>query len=207
MTGEVPRAFTGMPIGDLLQRLSARTPSPGGGAAAAVTAAIGCATGAMAARYTTGARWADRQAAAQALALELDEAAGEFLNLAEEDAAAYEALTAARRTGVPAELARAEARSSAAPAEVLARCALQAAGLVGFRPTCNPQLRGDIDVAIALLAGAGRAARALLLASPVAAEVLSAAQAHAASLAASQSACDAARDAARDVGSRAPGGT
>jgi formiminotetrahydrofolate cyclodeaminase len=186
MSSEVPRALTGMPVGDLLERLSARTPTPGGGAAAAVAAAIGCAAGAMAARYTTGLRWVDRQAAAEALALALDEAAGEFLTLAEEDSAAFAALTQARRGTDQADVAAAEARSTAVPAEVLAQCAIQAAGLQGFRPRCNPQLVSDVDVAIALLAGAGRAAAATLLSNRLNEELRSTAQAHLESLASSE---------------------
>ena len=44
-------------LSDITKALSERTPTPGGGAAAAIAAALGCAAGAMAARYTTGTKY------------------------------------------------------------------------------------------------------------------------------------------------------
>src|SRR4051812_19516851 len=84
-------------VADLVARLAARAPAPGGGAPAAIAGAIGCATGAMAARYTPGPKWADRSATAEALAAELDDAAARLLALADEDAAAFAAVGAARK--------------------------------------------------------------------------------------------------------------
>jgi formiminotetrahydrofolate cyclodeaminase len=180
-----PLGVAAMSLGTLLDRLSARTPTPGGGAAAAISAAIGCAVGAMAARYTTGKRWADRQSAAEALARTLEEAAGEFLSFAESDVAAYGAVSAARAAQDPVAVAAAEALAAEVPAGVLGHCAATASALAGFRARCNPQLVSDIDVAIALLAGAGHAAAATLDANPVEPRVRAAALAQ----------CDALRDA------------
>ena len=56
------------PIGGFIASLSARTAIPGGGAAAAIAAALGCAAGAMAARYTTGPKWAAVASSEQASA-------------------------------------------------------------------------------------------------------------------------------------------
>ncbi len=162
-----PLGVVAMALGTLLDRLSARTPTPGGGAAAAISAAIGCAVGAMAARYTTGKKWADREAAAEALARTLEEASNEFLALAESDVAAYDAVSLARTGGDRGALAAAQAQSAEVPAEVLSHCAATVAALQGFRAACNPQLLSDIDVAIALIAGAGHAALATLEANPV----------------------------------------
>lgn len=150
-----------MDLPGFITALAQRTPTPGGGAAAAIAAALGCAAGAMAARYTTGPKWAAISDQAQALADLLDRAADDCQRLAEEDAAAFAAVGAARKAG--SGLAEAEARSAAVPADLLATCALQAAGLAGFIPRCNPQLLSDVKVGIHLLAGAGRAAWQTLL--------------------------------------------
>jgi formiminotetrahydrofolate cyclodeaminase len=150
-------------IGAFLAALAARQSTPGGGAAAAVAAALGCASGAMAARYTTGARWADRSAEAEALAAALDAAASSFTTLADEDATAYAAVQTARKAGDAAAQSAAEAEAMAVPVRLLALCARQAEALAAFRPRCNPHLVSDVDTALHLLAGAARAAWRTLL--------------------------------------------
>jgi formiminotetrahydrofolate cyclodeaminase len=146
-----------------LSALAARQPAPGGGAAAAVAAAIACASGAMAARYTTGERWAERSAEATALAETLDLAARELTALADEDAAAYAAVQAARKAKDTAAQSAAEAEAMAVPVRLLAGCARHAEALAAFSPRCNPHLVSDVEVALHLLAGAARAAWRTLL--------------------------------------------
>jgi formiminotetrahydrofolate cyclodeaminase len=141
--------------------LAQRTPTPGGGAAAAVAAALGCAAGAMAARYTTGAKWAAVSDQAQAFAELLDRSATDCLRLADEDAAAYAAVGAARKAG--SGVAEAEARAAAIPVDLLGLCTLHANALADFIARCNPNLVSDVKVGIHLLAGAGRAAWQTLL--------------------------------------------
>ncbi len=152
------------PLGELVRELAARSPTPGGGAAAAVTAALGCAAGAMAARYTTGSKWADRAEAAQALAMALDSAAHRLMALADEDEAAFANAQTARRAGDAAAQAAAETQAMAVPQQVLALCVDQAVALSAFAPCCNPQLLSDVRVGVHLLAGAGRAAWSTVLA-------------------------------------------
>lgn len=142
----------------LARALAARTPTPGGGAAAAAAAALGCAAGAMAARYTTGPRWADRAAEAEALAGGLDAAAQRVLALADEDEAAFAAAQAARKAGDAAAAAAADRRAMEVPLAVVELCAAQAALLAAFIPRCNPNLLSDVRVGIHLLGGAARAA-------------------------------------------------
>lgn len=151
-------------LADLVARLAARSPTPGGGAAAAAAAALGCAAGAMAARYTTGQRWADRSAEAEALAAALDAAAAQVLRLADEDEAAFAAAQAARKAGDAAATAAADAHAMAIPQQVVALCAAAAERLAAFLPRCNPNLASDVRVGIHLLGGAGRAAWATALA-------------------------------------------
>jgi formiminotetrahydrofolate cyclodeaminase len=150
-------------VGDLTIALSQRTPAPGGGAAAAVAAALGCAAGAMAARYTTGARYAERSAQSEALAKALDLAASDCLTLADADAAAYAGLTAARKLKDEAAIATATVASARIPADLLGACARNAQALAAFLPQCNPHLVSDVKVGIHLLAGGGRAAWQTLL--------------------------------------------
>ncbi len=151
-------------LGDLVRELAARSPTPGGGAAAAATAALGCAAGAMAARYTTGPKWIDRAAAATALAESLDAAGSRMLALADEDEAAFAAAQAARKAGDIQAQTAAEQRAMAVPMTVLELCANHASALAAFIPHCNPNLLSDVRVGIHLLAGGGRAAWATVLA-------------------------------------------
>ncbi len=162
-------------IAGFVADLAARTPAPGGGAAAAITAALGAASGAMAARYTTGPKWPAVTARAEALAAALDAAAADFQVLAERDAASYAQVQAVRKSG--GDVAAAEAAALAVPVAVLARSADAASLLVDFLPVCNPNLASDVRVGVHLLAGAGRAAWRTVQVNRPDAEVIAAARA------------------------------
>lgn len=155
-------ALAGHRLGELVASLAARTPTPGGGAAAAAAAALGCAAGAMAARYTTGPKWADRSAEAEALAHTLDKAATAVLHLADADEAAFAAAQAARKAGDGAAALAADAKAAAVPLDVIRICAACGDDLATFLPQCNPRLVSDVKVGIHLLAGAARAAWATM---------------------------------------------
>lgn len=142
----------------LVGALAERTPVPGGGAAAAIAAALGCAAGAMAARYTSGPKFAAIEAETRAFADLLASAAASCERLGDADAEAYAAVGTARKSKDTAVIAEAERRAAIVPADLLALCAQHAAGLAAFIPTCNPWLVSDVKVGIHLLAGAGRAA-------------------------------------------------
>ncbi len=150
-------------LGSIAAAMAARTPTPGGGAAAAICAALGAAAGAMAARYTTGAKWGALSHQAQALAETLEGAARTCFDLADQDAHAFAALGAARREQDAQVISHAEERAQAVPAELLALCALHASALRAFLALGNPLLLSDVKVGIHLLAGAGRAAWQTLL--------------------------------------------
>lgn len=167
----------------LVAALGERTPVPGGGAAAAIAAALGCAAGAMAARYTSGPKHAAVETEARAFADLLGNAATACEHLGDADAEAYAAVGAARKTKDAAVIAEAERRAGAVPADLLALCAQHAAGLAAFIPTCNPWLVSDVKVGIHLLAGAGRAAWQTLLVNKPATEVIAVARTHLAVLA------------------------
>ena len=150
-------------IASFVAALSARQPTPGGGASAAVTAAIACATAAMACRYTTGDKWTEVSAEAEALALRLDDWRDEALRLADADATAYAAVGVAKKTKDVVLVAAANAAAAAVPAGLIALCGKAAEACAFFRPRCNPWLVSDVDTALHLFAGAGRAAQRTLL--------------------------------------------
>ncbi len=72
-----------------LDSLAAKQPTPGGGAVAALSAAIAAAQLEMVAAYTTGPKWQDREARMNELAKELAELRKQALVLVESDAEAF----------------------------------------------------------------------------------------------------------------------
>ena len=169
-------------LSDITKALCERTPTPGGGAAAAIAAALGCAAGAMAARYTTGAKYLTLEAESLALAELLTQTANACLQTADDDAIAYAALTAARKNKDQLAITQATAAAIAVPAPLLALCAQHAADLAAFRPRCNPYLVSDVNVGIHLLCGAGRAAWQTLLINQPNDAVITVARTHLAAL-------------------------
>ncbi|HEX3135728.1 MAG TPA: cyclodeaminase/cyclohydrolase family protein [Planctomycetota bacterium] len=165
-------------IDAVIGALAERTPVPGGGAAAAIAAALGCAAGAMAARYTSGPKYAAIEAEARNFGDLLAAAALDCTRLGDADAEAYAAVGAGRKTKDAIAIAEAELRAATVPADLLALCAQHAAGLAAFIPTSNPYLVSDVKVGIHLLAGAGRAAWQTLLVNRPDATVLRVAQTH-----------------------------
>lgn len=76
-------------LSDWLASLAAKQPTPGGGAVAALSAAIAAAQLAMVANYTTGEKWQDRETHMKALANKLDTLRGRAIALVEADAEAF----------------------------------------------------------------------------------------------------------------------
>ncbi len=76
-------------INDWLVSLAAKTPTPGGGAVAALTTAIAAAQLGMVAIYTTGSKWQDREKRMQELVTETAEIRAEALALMQADADAF----------------------------------------------------------------------------------------------------------------------
>lgn len=85
-------------LGNFTDRLASADPTPGGGSAAAVAGALAAALVAMVARTTLGKRkFADRQAAMEAIRDEADVLWRDLLGQAEADARAFDAVLAASR--------------------------------------------------------------------------------------------------------------
>ena len=79
-------------IGDYLARLSAREPTPGGGAAAALHAAQGAALIAMVARYSTGEKYAEHADEIARITESADELVARSLECADADETAFGAM-------------------------------------------------------------------------------------------------------------------
>jgi len=117
-------------IGDYLDQLADRVPAPGGGAAAALHAAVGAALLGMVARYSTGERYAAHQEAISRIIAEADELRGIALRLAEADAEAFAAVTDAYR--MPKSTEEDTAARSVALAQALVGAAWPPAQVIGI---------------------------------------------------------------------------
>ncbi|WP_035847242.1 cyclodeaminase/cyclohydrolase family protein [Kitasatospora azatica] len=155
-------------ISEFLDRLADRVPAPGGGASAALHAAQAAALLGMVARYSTGEKYAAHQAVVDRIIRESDLLRGRALTLAEQDAAAFTAVTEAYRLPKEDEPARA-ARSAAIaqalagaarpPAEVIT-AALDAVELAEtLLPIGNPNVITDVAAAAEAARAAATTAR------------------------------------------------
>ncbi|MGH3963937.1 MAG: cyclodeaminase/cyclohydrolase family protein [Pseudonocardiaceae bacterium] len=151
-------------VGDLLDRFAAKQPAPGGGAAAAITAAMAAGLLGMAARFSTAQLIDSAGRAAHA-----DRVRDQVAALAERDAEAYQAVLGAfalprepdpevRRRQIRRTLERA-ARVPTEIAEAASGIATEAVELAE-RGNCN--LRGDAYTAATLAAAAARSAAELV---------------------------------------------
>jgi methenyltetrahydrofolate cyclohydrolase len=155
-------SFLDEPVRGFLDQLAARTPTPGGGGAAAVTGAMAAGLVAMAARFA-----ATQLPGVGELAEEADELRCRLAQLADLDAQAYAAVLEALRLPREAsqrEVQRQEALLGAAlvPLEIAgigARVAVMAARLA---ETGNPNLRGDAVTGAVLAAASARSAACLV---------------------------------------------
>jgi len=154
-------SFLDQPVRGFLDQLAARTPTPGGGGAVAVTGAMAAGLVAMAARFS-----ATRLPGAGELADQADELRRRLAQLADMDTRAYAAVLEALRLPEGTsqrEVQRQEALLGAAlvPLEIAgigARVALMAARLA---ETGNPNLRGDAVTGAVLAAASARSAACL----------------------------------------------
>ena len=165
--GEAPARLQHLPIQEFLGRVAARTPTPGGGSVAAIAGAMGTALGEMVVAYSTPAKQNPSPALA-ALAKELIESRGTFLELANADTDAYEAVRAARRErkakpdAPEAQRAFTEALQKAAEVPLdTARLARRVHDrLEAHREQTNAALASDLVSGLALLRAAAESALA-----------------------------------------------
>ncbi|MEW9555900.1 cyclodeaminase/cyclohydrolase family protein [Nonomuraea sp. NPDC050783] len=145
-------------ISDYLAELAGRVPAPGGGAAAALHAAQAAALLGMVARYTTGEKYAAHAATVEAVIAETDELRARALRLAEEDAAAFTAVTDAYRLPKGEERTAAVARALAGAAEPPARVVEAAARATELCELLLPVANRNLLTDVAAAADAARAA-------------------------------------------------
>lgn len=147
-------------IGQFLDDLSAKSPIPGGGAAASLTGAIAASLASMVVAYSLGKKTlADHQPALEAASKELSERRERFLGLAEEDAAAYADLNASLRLDKAdpqrlAALERASRASIAAPMRTLEHADALLILCEALALITNKNLRSDLGIAAALACSA-----------------------------------------------------
>lgn len=150
---------------DLLDRLAAKTPAPGGGAAAPLSASIGVALTRMVIAYSIGKKSlaAHREqltAADRRLAVAVDL----LVRLADEDSAAYSAMNELLRLPED-DQRRAEELPSVAsaavnvPMSVIATCSDVLRLLRSLTAISNPQLLSDLAIGAVLVEAAARASR------------------------------------------------
>ena len=154
-------------VSEFLGRVAARTPTPGGGSVAAVAGALGAALGEMVVAYSTPLKQTP-SAPLASLAKELIEGRGTFLELANADTDAYEAVRSARRARKASpekpELQQAFVDALRHAAEVpldTARLARRLQGqLEAHREQTNAALGSDLISGLALLRAAADSALA-----------------------------------------------
>lgn len=153
-----------MSLWDFTGALSSKSPTPGGGGAAAMTGALAASLCAMAAGITAGnKRFAAVKDEAEAVANEAEALRLRFLELAEEDERAFAPLSRAYSMDKAAPdyagtLRLASIGACRPPMEMLRRCAELTALIERLYRICSPMLLSDAGCAAALCAGAMKAA-------------------------------------------------
>jgi formiminotetrahydrofolate cyclodeaminase len=148
----------------LLDRFAAKQPTPGGGAAAAITAAMAAGLLEMAARFSTALLIDAAGRAAHA-----DRVRHQLAALTEQDVEAYQAVLAAfalpRELGADVrsrQIRRALERATRVPTEIAELASGVAVEAVQLAERGNPNLRGDAFTAATLAAAAARSAAELV---------------------------------------------
>jgi formiminotetrahydrofolate cyclodeaminase len=157
-------SMTNQPFHDLLDSIAAKTPTPGGGAVASITAALACALGRMVLNYSVGKKslTAHESENRQALGF-LEEAGRKSLDLAEADARAYAKLNELWKIDPNDERRRREFPSAvegaiAAPRSVMESSLSVLELLVKLPSTTNVMLHSDLAIAAILADTAVRSA-------------------------------------------------
>ena len=171
--GDPSTSVTGMTVDQFTVALASERPTPGGGSAAALAAALGASLTAMVVRLSLGRPTHEQHADLHAEALAASEVArSRFLELADDDAAAYAAYRDARRMPHGSEeegtaraaATRESAREAAAvPLAVVQECHRQTDLVERLAGRTNVAVASDLDVAALLLDSAARGAAANVL--------------------------------------------
>ncbi|MCB9845247.1 MAG: cyclodeaminase/cyclohydrolase family protein [Phycisphaeraceae bacterium] len=158
------RAIGALSLGDLLEHIASKTPSPGGGAVASVIGALSAALAGMVIGYSRDKKsLAEHRPVLEQEAGRLSHARSMLLRLAHEDAEAYTWVSELQRLPSDdvraSDLPRAIDLAIEAPLASLGLCAEIAHSLEQLVGRSNRMLRSDLAIAAVL---AGAAARACL---------------------------------------------
>lgn len=154
--------FRSLTVQEFLRRLGDKTPAPGGGAAACAVAATSAALARMVVEYSLGKKnLVEQQPALERAQAALQRLAAMFLELADEDAAAYALLNELERLPEADPRRRAERPGAIEAAIAVPRAAMAGACdllrlIESLTPITNRHLRSDLAIA-AILAEAGAA--------------------------------------------------
>ena len=160
-TMDAPSNLATQSIKEFCDILSSKQPTPGGGASAAIGAAIGAGTAAMSGAYTQ--RKKDETSGAADAAREMISSMdlSSLLAMADDDVSAYKSLqsTWKKDSGLtPDKVKDIEANALRVPTVLLEACHARILAIQEFLPKCNPNITSDAKVGIHQLAGAARSA-------------------------------------------------
>ncbi len=140
--------YLSLPLQTFLADLAAKTPTPGGGSVAALAGALASAQARMCVGYTVGKpQFAAHEAKLRQALAEFKRAEEAFGRLIAEDMAAYERLSAAKKTGDPTEQQHAVATAVAVPMEIAALAGAVLALLDELKDRVSHYLLSDLKVA------------------------------------------------------------
>ena len=159
--------LTETPLTSFLDRIAERAPTPGGGSVAAVVGALSASLARMVAAYSTRKNQAPSPAVA-AIVERLHQTDTILRELIDADAAAYEAMTAARRAAKSDPTAAAKYQVAVwtgigVPMQVAAAAAESLITMEELTAHANKHLLSDLGVAAVLAAATARAARFMVL--------------------------------------------
>ncbi len=161
----MPTSFSQMRVEEFLEQTASKQPTPGGGAVAAVTGALGAALGQMVLAYSLGKKsLVAHQPMMEQTMLVLGRARGKFIELAEEDARAYSVVnelmrlpeTDPRRVAEWADAVAASVRPPMAALGLACECARVLRELCG---RTNTFLKSDLAIAGVLAEACAAAAK------------------------------------------------
>ncbi len=156
--------LTDLAFGDLLTKLAAKEPAPGGGAAAGMAGAVACGLASMVVNYSIGRKsLAEHEGTLREHLTWFERLRALLLELAEEDAIAFPALQEAQKLddadpAKPAALAEATSAAIGAPMAMLAAAGDLLARLELLPEITNPHLASDLAIAAVLGEAAATAA-------------------------------------------------
>lgn len=156
-------SYANQHLSEYLERLAAREPVPGGGSAAALSAAMGAALIAMSVRYSTGKGKAKAvETRFEKMIAEADQARVVFSAIISRDAEAYLNVVAARKTGDKAALKAANQAAAQVPRELVRNCRALLKRVPFLKKEANRFLVSDVLAAEIFLNAAIGAAQAMV---------------------------------------------